>query len=251
MMFLLLSVVFGALTTAGFSFANKVMTDLATLTAYILSAGGTVLIALRIKKSQSPDEKPIQMTPFRTSTAWVVVLLSFAIIIALEPIINLIPIPEMFKELLNNLFSKTVPALLTAVIAAPILEELIFRGIILEGLLKNYNPLKAILITNIFFGIAHLNPWQFVGAFIFGIFISWVYMKTRNIFLPVLIHFVNNLVGYLAIYFSSEPPFETSLKGILENDVLYYSLIAVSVIIISVAITFHKKIIPAANISNY
>lgn len=45
------------------------------------------------------------------------------------------------------------------VIAAPVLEELIFRGMMLEGLLKKYSPVTSIIISSILFGVAHLNPW--------------------------------------------------------------------------------------------
>lgn len=48
--------------------------------------------------------------------------------------------------------------------------------------------------------IVHLNPWQFVGALIIGIFSGWVYYKTRKLFLSILIHLVNNLVPFIRLY---------------------------------------------------
>ena len=242
LIFIFLSVVFGTFLAMGVGVESK--QQLLTLLAYILAAGGTLLIILRFKKLKHPGEEYFQRHPFRFSTTLVVVVLTFAFIIVLEPITNLIPIPDMYKELLNNLFSKTVPAFITTIIVAPILEELIFRGIMLEGLLRNYNPVKAILITNLFFGLAHLNPWQFAGAFLMGIFISWIYMKTRNILLPVLIHFINNLTSYLFVYFSSKPALETNLKDAIGNNSLYYSIFLISIIVIAGTIFFHKKAIP-------
>ena len=41
-------------------------------------------------------------------------------------------------------------------------EELLFRGAITKVLLKKYNPLVAILISGLIFGIFHMNPAQVV-----------------------------------------------------------------------------------------
>ena len=207
--FILLSILFGMLPAIGNLAKNKFFQDLLMLFSYVLAAGGTVLIAIRIKKVQHPDSVLLINKIPRISTYILSVILTLAVIIVLEPlnelVTRLLPMPEQMQQLFNELFSPTFPAFLTAVIAAPILEEMIFRGVILEGFLRNYNPVKAILIVNLMFGLAHLNVWQFVGAFMVGIFISWVYWKTRSLSLAILIHMVNNMVSYLAIYFSSKP----------------------------------------------
>ena len=91
---------------------------------------------------------------------------------------------------------------ITIVIAAPILEELIFRGIILNGLLKSNSPLKSIIISSLLFGLVHLNPWQFIGASILGSLSGWVYFKTNKLTLPIIIHMTNNFLGFLVNYFS-------------------------------------------------
>jgi hypothetical protein len=241
--------VFGMLIAIG-SKTGGILQDYSTFLAYVLSAGGTLLVVMRFKKIKHPDENTFYNQKFSTSTFLISVALILAVIIATEPLTNLIPMPEIFKKMLNEMFSKTFPAFLTAVIAAPILEEMIFRGIILEGLLKNYNPFKAIIITNLLFGIAHMNPWQFVGAFIIGIFISWIYMKTRSIILPILMHFINNLTSYLLIYFTSELPTDITLKNLLGSNTLYITLILLSILIIVLFVVYQKKLIPSTSGQN-
>ena len=54
--------------------------------------------------------------------------------------------------------------ILCVAILGPILEELLFRGAVTKVLLKKYNPLTAILISGLIFGIFHMNPAQVVGA---------------------------------------------------------------------------------------
>lgn len=82
------------------------------------------------------------------------------------------------------------------VITAPILEELLFRGIILNGLLSKYkkNYKKAIIISALIFGIAHLNIPQGVNAFIIGIIIGGIYYCTGSMKLSIFAHFINNFL---------------------------------------------------------
>jgi membrane protease YdiL (CAAX protease family) len=84
------------------------------------------------------------------------------------------------------------------VIAAPILEELIFRGIVLDGFLKQYSPMKSILISSTLFGLVHLNPWQFITAFFIGIFAGWIYYRTRSLSLAILVHASTNSCAFIA-----------------------------------------------------
>ena len=80
---------------------------------------------------------------------------------------------------------------------APIFEEIIFRGIILKGMLNfNVNPTVAILLNGFIFGCAHMNPWQFIGAGILGVIFGFVYYRTKSLFLPMLLHFLNNTLSY-------------------------------------------------------
>jgi len=123
------------------------------------------------------------------------IALPFGII---DPVVNLIPMPEIFKDIF--VFNPNLCTFLAIVIAAPVLEELIFRGVMLDGLLKRYSPVKALLVSSILFGFVHLNPWQFVGAFLIGVFIGWVYYHTRSLSLAIIIHAVYNFVSFLIIF---------------------------------------------------
>ena len=115
----------------------------------------------------------------------------------IDPLVNRIPMPDFVRKLMMEMFCKTdIFSFVTIVLAAPLLEELIFRGIILNGFLHNYSPKKAIVVSAVLFGFVHLNPWQFVGATLLGLFMGWIYYKTHCIWLTIFIHFVNNLIGF-------------------------------------------------------
>lgn len=132
------------------------------------------------------------------------------------PIAYSIPLPESIKIYFSSMAGQGgVLSLVLVVIVAPIIEEFIFRGVILNGLLKKYTPLISILISSALFAIVHLNPWQFVPALIAGIFIGWVFYKTKNLFLAIIIHASNNLINSLMWYFVDFNSFIN--KSLIEN----------------------------------
>lgn len=86
---------------------------------------------------------------------------------------------------------------LTVVILSPILEELLFRGIFLRRFYKELDNLTlAILISSILFGFCH-NFGGILGAILFGICVSILYVKSKNILVPIFAHFLNNLISFL------------------------------------------------------
>ena len=83
-------------------------------------------------------------------------------------------------------------------VVAPVFEEILFRGIILRGLLKNIKPWPAILVSSLLFAIFHLNIWQGISSFLFGIFMGWVLYRTGSLYLVIFSHFVINFMAFLA-----------------------------------------------------
>ncbi len=85
----------------------------------------------------------------------------------------------------------------TAVIlAAPILEEYLFRGILLTRWKYKWNVTRAIMVTSFIFAILHLD---FFGAFVFSVVTCLIYIKTGSLIIPIIIHMMNNLS---ALYYS-------------------------------------------------
>lgn len=165
---------------------------------YTLSIGAAAWIAHVLRKSKSG----ITTYPLfiGNSKPWILLFI-FGIAFPYGvsgPLSSAIPLPDFMRDIFLELMSNEgILAFVTLAVAAPILEELIFRGIVLDGLLKRYSPVKAILVSSFLFGIVHMNPWQFVSAFLIGIFMGWVYWKSGNLALTIFIHFVNNAFASL------------------------------------------------------
>ena len=86
-------------------------------------------------------------------------------------------------------------------ITAPIFEELLFRGIILNGLLNKYknSSKKAIIYSAMVFGLVHLNIPQGINAFIGGIILGFIYCYTKSMKLSIFAHFINNLIIFVPV----------------------------------------------------
>jgi hypothetical protein len=130
------------------------------------------------------------------------VVFNLAFLCVNDPIVELIPMPDFVAEMFQQMFEKDTYTFLAVAIAAPIGEELLFRRIMLPGLVANYGERRGILWSAFFFAIFHLNPWQGIGAFFIGIFLAWLFIRTKNIWLCIFLHFFNNSLAFLAfIYF--------------------------------------------------
>lgn len=139
---------------------------------------------------------------------------------------------EFFTKLMEQLTDDPVVMIITAVICAPIFEEIVFRGIIQKGLInKGVRPVNAILMASVIFGLVHGNPWQFVGAVLLGCVLGLVYYKTKSLLLPMLLHGFNNLCSTILIVYTKNESFADAFKiqewvilavGIILFSVFYY-----------------------------
>lgn len=120
---------------------------------------------------------------------------------------KVLPPPPWFWELFNKVFESDFGiygAFLKVVITAPIIEELIFRGVIMHGLMRNYSKFTAVFVSALMFALFHLNPWQFPATFILGLLLGILMVRTRNIFLCILGHSLNNGMVLLSITLGPE-----------------------------------------------
>lgn len=81
---------------------------------------------------------------------------------------------------------------ISTVVISPISEEFIFRGVFLNRLKLFVPTVFAIVITSLLFGSLH-NFGSLISAFVFAVCMAILYLKTDNICVPILAHFLNNL----------------------------------------------------------
>ena len=77
---------------------------------------------------------------------------------------------------------------LTAAVAAPLFEEFLFRGFLLPSLTRYLPTWGAIGVSALVFGVAHLSLSEIVPLTTLGIILGIVYVRTRNLLAPMLLH---------------------------------------------------------------
>ena len=104
--------------------------------------------------------------------------------------------PFIFIDEFNNY--ELIPNLLgftTLVIAAPVIEELIFRGYLLHRWARKWGLTKGVLLSSFLFGAIHSDP---LAAAMTGVLFSILYLRTQSIFAPIIAHSLYNLTVWLA-----------------------------------------------------
>jgi hypothetical protein len=84
--------------------------------------------------------------------------------------------------------------------AAPVMEELVFRGALTGGLMKKNKPYLAIIIGAACFSLMHMNPEQTVYQFLLGCVAGSVAYCSGSVIPAIIVHFVNNATA-LALSF--------------------------------------------------
>lgn len=194
---------------------NKpILTSLLNLLGYI----GIMLIVIRyaIKNINKLQETAFKIT-FPKIQIWLVpliILSALALVVGLERMGNLIPMPKSVEKFFRSAFKTDIFSMINIVVAAPIFEEILCRGIVLRGLLKNYAPYKAIIISALFFAAIHLNPWQALPAFFGGLFIGWLYYKTHSVIPGMIAHSIINIMASIFLFLPQNQQGFSPLTGV-------------------------------------
>ena len=158
----------------------------------ILIFGIPTLLFFQLTKANPKDV--FSLRPLRVVNILIILLLS----ILLQPALMAVSaFSSMFfensaSEYLQNMASfPPLPALLMAALMPAFFEEMYFRGIIFSNY-RNVEIKKACLMTGLFFGLAHMNPQQFLYAFIMGVIFCYFVYRTGSIFSSMLSHFTIN-----------------------------------------------------------
>lgn len=115
------------------------------------------------------------------------------------PIDNIIGNYKAVSEEFSNNF--IVFQILTLCIAAPIVEEMIFRGVMYQRLLEYMDKVTAVVVSAAVFGIYHRNLVQGVYALILGVLLCFVYDSCKSLLAPVLLHTMCNTAALVMMYF--------------------------------------------------
>jgi len=168
---------------------SKEVNEIAIFGSYFIGCTSVILIAHLINRK---NNLPIAFNYRLTTSKYLIVLLGiiFAFKFIEGPLFILIKGSATINHHIpgNHDVIYYLTNWISPIFIGPVLEELVFRGTFLTGMLERYTPRKAIVLTSILFALVHLQPVQIVPAFFWGLLLGYTFYKTRSIVLGFVIH---------------------------------------------------------------
>lgn len=127
-------------------------------------------------------------------------------------------VEESYLQILtaNNIF-EYVLVIITVAVTPALCEEIFFRGYVQKSFEFKQKPFIAILITSLFFGLYHFNPYGLIPLIIIGMYLGFSAYKSNSIVVPIILHFVNNFVSIIAFFLFGEEELVQSNFVDIEN----------------------------------
>ena len=95
---------------------------------------------------------------------------------------------------------------ITGAVVAPLVEEIFFRGFLLQGFRQKYGWMTGILLSSFIFAAAHLDPVAFIPTFILGCVLAYMYHRSNSLWPGILFHTSINSLSLCAVYVVSKYP---------------------------------------------
>jgi membrane protease YdiL (CAAX protease family) len=136
--------------------------------------------------------------------------------------------PEWFAsyhELMSSIVEVSLfLKFISIVILGPMVEELVFRGVILKKSIDVMPFIAANILQSLLFGIAHGNMLQGLYTFLLGLFLGYIYIKTKTIIAPMGVHMAFNLSSIILEYLKLD-----------WDKILYFPVVGVIIFLASIA----------------
>ena len=110
-----------------------------------------------------------------------------------------VAMPDDLERILMGVMGSDL-GFVTVGIVAPVAEEMVLRGAVLRRLdeaLGHRLRWLSITVSAILFAIIHGNMAQGIGAFLMGLALGWVYVRTRSVVPGIIMHWTNNIISVL------------------------------------------------------
>lgn len=105
----------------------------------------------------------------------------------------------VYQETVSVLKESPITSLIQVCIIAPITEEILMRGFVLEMLKKKYHVGLALLVSTVLFALLHFNMVQTLSALVSGFLLGILYIKTGSVVTTILTHALYNLLSFLSL----------------------------------------------------
>lgn len=153
-------------------------------------------IVFLIRKKKFTKEVCIRKIPVTGILPIAIMAAAFNVITTV--IISFMPWPQEWMDSYvesSSAIDGSAMAWFTAVLMAPVLEEIVFRGLMYTRLKKGLPAIVAAIITSLAFGIAHGTVIWAIYTFVFSMILIWVFEKFQSLTACIVLHMAYNLSG--------------------------------------------------------
>ena len=147
------------------------------------------------------------------------------------------PPPKAIDDFMHELVSgknNPIRTFLLVIVMAPLLEEILFRGLILKSYLNRYSTQKALITSALFFSIFHMNPWQMPSAFVGGLVLGWWFMATGSLWPCIFAHALMNSLPALFLQTNIEIQGFTNVEGPTQFQPWWLDLTGILLVVVGV-----------------
>ena len=185
-----------------YDFRGRLGLDASALSALTLLLASAIVFTLAMRFTRTGYGELFHASPASLSATAVLLLPAvFALVPVLvlvatgltDWLVAILPLSRWEEELFAGMAPDTVAAIVLVCVLAPVLEEMLFRGLILRGFLARYPRWPAIVLSALLFGAAHLNIYQFVVGIVIGVPLGWLYERTRSLLPCIALHAAYNV----------------------------------------------------------
>ena len=172
----------------------------------LLTLGVVVLIFVCSKKKVT---KALCLQPFHAGAVLPIVIMGLGFNVLTGLILSFIPEEAMsgYEQSSAAMFTGNFWVMaFGTVIIAPLVEEIIFRGLIYTRMKQGMPAIVAALLTSALFGVAHGQWVWMIYTFVFGLLLIWVFERTKSLIANILLHFSYNLCAVLQMLLPEDTP---------------------------------------------
>lgn len=155
---------------------------------------------------------------------WGLVMM-LAAAVAIDPLLALLPAPPDYT-------GRGLWTVVTVVVLAPVLEELLCRGILLESLRARYGVVTALWASSLFFAAIHLHITLALNALVLGMILGFIYLRTDSLYATILLHGFHNALALTLMLFGLG---SVTLSELIPDRTLYACLYMLALGVLALA----------------
>ena len=129
-----------------------------------------------------------------------IIVTALSMNVVLSMVIGYFPWPQGWMEAYmenSSIIDGSLMSWLMAVVMAPVLEEIVFRGLVYTRLKKGMPAIAAAIVASLAFGLCHTGIIWVIYATALGLVMTWVFEKYQSLAASILFHFSFNLMGQI------------------------------------------------------